>query len=88
MAAEKRLFRYKKKLILFFWFFCNIAQGAAGTFFYLSDDLRGFRFTEVDPWLPFYIEYLAKAFHTNGGMNAKAGFPDNGYFSVAVAVCF
>ena len=68
------------------FFIPNITESAGGTLVDLLDDAVGSRAVHVDPRANVDVEHLAEALHAFGGMNADAGFPNDGNFAVCVGL--
>src|SRR5712664_3554987 len=67
-------------------FIPEIAERAGRALVDLLDDAVASRAVHVDPRASADVEYFAEALHTLGGVNADAGYPDDGDFAVRVGL--
>ena len=67
-------------------FIPEITERAGRALVDLFDDALGSRAVHVDPRASVDVEDFAEALHALGGVNADAGFPDDGDFAVRVGL--
>jgi hypothetical protein len=67
-------------------FIPEITERAGRALVDLFDDALGSRAVHVDPGASVDVEDFAEALHALGGVNADAGFPDDGDFAVCVGL--
>jgi hypothetical protein len=68
------------------FFIPEIAKRAGRALIDLLDDAIAPGAIHVDPWASADVEDFAEALHAPGGVNADAGFPDDGDFAVRVGL--